>query len=101
MTRDFHVACCIAQVVARTQEETALETEGEPVTAGERLKALLTRFHCVLAPHASWRREVVPAPPAPEPAACSTTPPTEAASPSLAAASPADDKPAPSRIPWA
>ena len=58
----------------------------------------LTRFHGVLAPHARWRREVVPEPPAPAP--CST-PLDEPASSSPAVGSPLNDKPAPSRIPWA
>jgi len=31
LTRDFHVAYCLAQVMARPQEQKALKTEGEPV----------------------------------------------------------------------
>ena len=63
----------------------------------------LTRFHGVLAPHASWRRAVVPEPPEPEPAPCSPPPPSgEPASPTSAPTlSSTDAKPAPSRIPWA
>ena len=55
----------------------------------------LTRFHGVLAPHASWRREVVPEPLTPEPAPCSPPPPGAPALPAT------DAKPPPSRIPWA
>ena len=58
----------------------------------------LTRFHGVLAPHASWRREVVPEPPAPAPCSAQFD---EPASPTSAPTAPTSEKPAPSRIPWA
>ena len=59
----------------------------------------LVRFHGCFASNAKWRKEIVPAPPAPVPAPCSTPPPSTA--PRDDATPAPDDAPPPARMPWA